>query len=66
MTKNNVSVAAGQTWKDINGKDYVVLHTYLDEHGHHWVHYRSNNKDSPMEYSCWAESFLSRFTPYIN
>lgn len=42
---------------------FVVLHT-IEQEGHTWVHYRSEKADetgTPKEYSCYQESFETRF-----
>ena len=51
----------GSKWTGGN-KVFIVLHT-VEQDGHTWVHYRSANNGTPREYSCYQESFLSRFTP---
>lgn len=38
---------------------FVVLHT-IELNDHTWVHYRKESDST--EYSCYAESFLERFT----
>jgi hypothetical protein len=49
----------GSLWSAKGNHDlFRVLHT-IELDGHIWVHYR-NNKDD-REYSCYLESFLSRF-----
>jgi|LauGreDrversion4_2_1035121.scaffolds.fasta_scaffold363189_3 hypothetical protein len=55
MTEN---ILPGSRWK--GGDDYFqVIQTVLVE-GHTWVHYR-RERDC-LEFSCWTDSFLSRFT----
>ncbi len=46
-------------WSSSEGRVFTVLHVIRDEHGNDWVHYR--NQDG-KEFSCYQESFLSRFT----
>jgi len=53
-------VKAGTRWSSTDGKEFVVIHV-IEKEGHTWVHYRDNRKDEPREYSCYVESFLSRF-----
>jgi hypothetical protein len=50
----------GSLWTGMNNHElFRVLHTIkLD--GHTWVHYRKNSTEE--EYSCYLESFLTRFT----
>lgn len=50
----------GSRWGSTDGKVFYVMHT-IEVDGHDWVHYKSF--DSDQEYSCYTESFLSRFTP---
>jgi hypothetical protein len=52
-------------WQGNDRKVFVVLHT-IEVDGHAWVHYRSEKpgpSGTPTEYSCYQESFESRFTP---
>jgi len=54
-------------WVDSNGKEYRVLsRTVLD--GNVWIHYirDAKNQDDIKEYSCYEESFLSRFRQIPN
>lgn len=55
-------IKPGTEWWAGDRKKFVVLHV-IEQDGHTWVHYRENQKGSNQEYSCYAESFLSRFTP---
>ena len=52
----------GSCWSASNGNVYQVIETVVLE-GHTWVHYRSYGKsvEEVKEYSCYEESFLSRF-----
>lgn len=55
----------GSKWSGNDSRVFVVLHT-LEQDGHTWVHYRSEKpgeNGTPQEYSCYQESFLSRFRP---
>jgi hypothetical protein len=56
-------VKVGSTWGTADRKKFVVLSVVDTEDGHRWVHYRSNNGEEPKEYSCYEESFVSRFSP---
>lgn len=54
----------GSKWSG-GDKVFVVLHT-VEQEGHTWIHYRSEKAEqngTPREYSCYQESFLSRFQP---
>ncbi len=63
MSKTNKTIIKEHSkWSSVDGKAFVVLHTVEAEDGHVWVHYRSDS-GTLQEYSCYQESFLSRFTP---
>ena len=47
-------------WVDSDGNHFQIIHVITDEQGHEWVHYR-REKDA-LEYSCWTDSFLARFS----
>ena len=57
-------IKEGSKWDNGQGKIFRVLHTIKVEE-HTWVHYIKVNapEDETREYSCYQESFLSRFTP---
>jgi len=57
-------IREGSKWDNGQGKIFRVLHT-IEVEGHTWVHYIKDNapEDETREYSCYQESFLSRFTP---
>lgn len=50
----------GSRWTAYDGNTFHVLST-IDLEGHTWVHYVKEGTE-PQEYSCYLESFLSRFT----
>ena len=53
----------GSKWSGIDGKVFVVINI-VEQNGHTWVHYRNDKpaeNGTPQEYSCYQESFLSRF-----
>jgi hypothetical protein len=54
-----IKIKEGSRWSSIT-KVFIVLHV-VEKDGHVWVHYRDEKGDPPMEYSCYQESFLSRF-----
>ncbi len=47
-------------WMDSQGNYFQIIHIHTDDSGHEWVHYR-RERDS-LEFSCWTDSFLLRFT----
>ncbi len=60
---NDVSqITIGSRWFGSEMTMFRVLGTYEDPEGKLWVHYRKEGCPECQEYSCWAESFLSRFT----
>jgi hypothetical protein len=52
----------GSCWSASNGNVYQVIETVVLE-GNTWVYYKSysNDADEVKEFSCYEESFLSRF-----
>jgi len=54
-------VKEGSRWWSAEGKKFHVIHR-IELEGHIWIHYISEDKENPKEYSCYEESFLSRFT----
>jgi len=59
-----MEIKAGSGWWTSSGQQFVVISTALVE-GKEWVYYRSSKPkdDTPQEFSCYKESFLSRFSP---
>lgn len=59
-----MEIKQGTRWWSGQGKVFVVINTANIE-GHDWVYYRMEQpvNDQPKEFSCYQESFLSRFTP---
>jgi hypothetical protein len=58
-------IKEGSRWDDNHGNMFVVM-SVVEADSHTWVHYRSEKLGSsgtPQEYSCYQESFLSRFRP---
>jgi hypothetical protein len=55
-------VKEGSRWTGNNGDLFHVL-SVVELEGHTWVHYIKEKapEDSNREYSCYIESFLSRF-----
>ena len=57
-------IRQGSRWGAGDGKVFVVLaEVYTDDAI--WIHYReeTNKEGTPKEYSCYRESFTSRFVP---
>lgn len=55
------AIKVGSRWRATEGQQFIVLSVVTIE-GQTWVHYRNDVKENPREYSCYIESFLSRFT----
>ena len=57
-------VKEGSKWVSNSGSNdrFHVIHV-IELQGHTWIHYIKENapEDSTREYSCYEESFLSRF-----
>ena len=54
-------VKVGSKWVGVSDT-FRVIHV-VELEGHTWIHYIKENasEDSNREYSCYEESFLSRF-----
>ena len=57
MTK----IQEGTRWSASDRKVFIVIHE-IEVDGHTWVHYRDEKGEPAREYSCYKESFLSRFS----
>ena len=56
------AITVGSRWGASNSKQFIVLSIVTIE-GYTWVHYREDdNKENSKEYSCYLDSFLSRFS----
>lgn len=55
-------VKVGSKWVGNGNDKFRVLHV-IELEGHTWIHYIKDNatEDFVREYSCYEESFLSRF-----
>ncbi len=54
-------IKEGSKWSGSDGKVFHVI-SIIELEGNTWVHYILENAKEPREYSCYLESFLSRFT----
>ena len=50
----------GHTYREV----FRVIHT-IELDGHVWVHY-CDDDNGEKEYSCYVDSFLTRFTEILN
>lgn len=61
-------VKVGSIWRTAEGKQFMVLGV-VEAEGHTWVHYREHVAKKPTleckEYSCYEESFVSRFSESV-
>ena len=59
-------VKVGSKWVGVSDI-FRVIHV-VELEGHTWIHYIKENasEDSHREYSCYKESFLSRFREHTN
>lgn len=59
-----MEIQNGSRWSGNDGKVFIVINT-INVDGHDWIYYRSEKPVDhlPKEFSCYTESFLSRFTP---
>lgn len=54
-------ITRGSIWQGVEGRLFQVI-AEVNVEGHDWVYYRRlDNDDEPKEFSCYTESFLSRF-----
>jgi hypothetical protein len=59
------TIKPGSIWLGSNQEPFVVINV-VELDGHTWVHYRKQTTKEPHEYSCYAESFLLRFSENVN
>lgn len=67
MSYKNELIEPGSTWSSTDFAKFQVI-SVSEIEGHTWVYYRKLNvpEDECREYSCYAESFLHRFSRIIN
>jgi len=58
-----VNVVEGQVWSAVDGTRFRVI-KQINMYGKDWAYYV--NEETGKEYSCWVESFVSRFRPHLN
>ena len=51
----------GSRWFASDGKKFRVVNL-VEINGNQWIHYIEEGKEQPTEFSCYLESFLSRFS----
>jgi len=59
-----MEIRNGTRWSSNDGKVFIVISTTVVENKD-WVYYRSEKAvdNMPKEFSCYKESFVSRFFP---
>jgi hypothetical protein len=57
-----MNIKQGSRWvgSDHSKKFIILSEVHLDDEV--WIHYRDELGEPPKEYSCYRDSFLSRFT----
>lgn len=55
-------VKEGTRWTSYDGKVFHVVHV-IEIEGKTWVHYEQDNVEESRCFSCYEESFVSRFVP---
>lgn len=67
MSYKNEEIKSGSKWVSDDHQFFQVIHVTEIENKT-WVYYRKfiSQEDEYREYSCYAESFLQRFTQVIN
>jgi len=59
-----MEIKNGSRWSGSDGLVFIVIGTMIIE-GKDWVYYRADRPKAgmPEEFSCYTESFISRFRP---
>ena len=60
-----MTIDIGSKWTSYDGNVFVVMNI-VEADSHTWIHYRSEKpgaSGTPQEFSCYQESFESRFRP---
>ncbi len=58
----NMEIKEGSRWAGSDYKQKFIVLSVVETENKVWVHYRDEVGDPPREYSCYKDSFLSRFT----
>jgi hypothetical protein len=58
-------VKVGSIWRSAEDRQFMVIGV-VEAEGHTWIHYREHAAKKPViecrEYSCYEESFVTRFS----
>jgi hypothetical protein len=60
-----MQVKEGTRWSSSDGNVFHVINV-IEVNGHTWVHYEQDDVPECRLFSCWIESFVSRFSPVLN
>jgi len=58
-----MNIKLGSRWAGAGYRQIFVVLAEVKLDDAIWIHYRDEAGDPPQEYSCYKDSFLSRFTP---
>ena len=58
-------IKEGTIWWGSSGKRFVVINEVTTEDGQVWIYYRDELGNPAREYSCYKESFLQRFSKFV-
>jgi hypothetical protein len=58
-------IEIGSKWKSSDRDTFIVINT-VELDGKNWVYYRLEKSPTSKEYSCYEESFVSRFVQFKN
>jgi hypothetical protein len=58
-------VEIGSKWQSSDRATFIVINT-VELNGKNWVYYRLEKSPISKEYSCYEESFVSRFVQFNN
>ena len=57
-----MDIKQGSRWTGSGYRQVFIVLSVVETNNETWVHYRDEIGDPPREYSCYKDSFLSRFT----
>ncbi len=57
-----MNIKEGSRWAGSDYKQVFIVLSVLTTDKEIWIHYRDEIGNPPREYSCYKDSFLSRFT----
>ncbi len=58
-----MNIKLGSRWAGAGYRQIFVVLAEVKLDDAIWIHYRDEAGEPPREYSCFKDSFLSRFTP---